>query len=209
MATFHGPSGYGKSVSAAYGSNKFKSFNITVRSVWTKKKLTQSICQEMGLQGKGTVADMIDEIIVELSKSQKPLIIDEADYLVSQGMIEVIRDIHDGGEAAIILIGEEMLPAKLKKWERVHGRMLDWVAAQPASYDDTVQLSRHYCKGIKLEPALLERLHDASAGSVRRICVNLDQVRHLAETEKRESISLAEWGKRDFFTGNPPSRRAA
>ena len=35
--------------------------------------------------------------------------------------------------AAIVLIGEELLPQKLQAWERFHGRILDWVAAEPGS----------------------------------------------------------------------------
>ena len=50
--------------------------------------------------------------------------IDEADYLVSRHMIEVIRDIYESSRATIILIGEEMLPQSLTRWERVHNRML-------------------------------------------------------------------------------------
>lgn len=206
MATFHGFSGYGKSFAAIYSANKHRAYHVQVKSVWTRKKLCVSILAEMGIQPAPTIPDMVDQIGQELSLSRRPLIIDEADFLVAKGMIEVIRDIYESSQATIILIGEEQLPQQLKRWERVHGRMLDWVSAQPATLPDARHLARLYCRGIEVGQALLTALHEASGGSVRRICVNLDRVREKAETAGLSSIDMDAWGG-EFFTGNPPPRR--
>lgn len=211
MATFHGPSGYGKTFAAIYAANKARAYHVQVKSVWTKKKLCQSILQDMGIQPASTVSDMMDQIGEQLSLSRRPLIIDEADFLVAKGMIEVVRDIHESSHAAIILIGEEGLPDKLKRWERVHGRMLDWVAAQPASVADAKHLARVYAKDVQIADDLITALHAASAGSVRRICVNLDRVREHAQTSPlppNTPVTLAAFG-RDFFTGAAPAARRA
>lgn len=213
MATFHGPSGYGKSFAAIYSANKHRAYHVQVKSVWTRKKLCQSILAEMGIKPAATVADMVDQIGQELSLSRRPLLIDEADFLVAKGMIEVARDIYESSQSTIILIGEEELPQKLKVWERVHGRMLDWVAAQPASLSDVKHLAKLYCPGIELGADLLEVVERASAGSVRRICVNLDRVREWAQVNDRGTpgggaIAAAEYGG-ELFTGNPPARGAA
>ena len=122
-------------------------------------------------------------------------------------MIEVVRDIYESSQGTILLVGEEQLPQKLKKWERVHGRMLDWVQAQPASIGDARHLSKLYCRGIDVTDDLLAALHAASGGSARRICVNLDRVREKAEMAGISKIGIAEFGS-DFFTGNPPPRRS-
>lgn len=206
MATFHGFSGYGKSFAAMYAANKHRAYHVQVKSVWTRKKLCTAILAEMGIQPASTIPDMVDQIGQQLSLSQRPLIIDEADFLVAKGMIEVVRDIYESSQSTIVLIGEEQLPQKLKVWERVHGRMLDWVAAEPGTLSDTKHLARLYCRGIEVAEDLLAALHDASAGSVRRICVNLDRVREVAQTAGLTKIDLATFGG-DFFTGNPPPRR--
>jgi DNA transposition AAA+ family ATPase len=91
---------------------------------------------EMSLRPKATVGDMVDQIAQHLAILDVPLIIDEADHLVARRMIEIVRDIYEGSQAPVILIGEELLPQKLREWERVHGRMLDWVAAQAADLAD-------------------------------------------------------------------------
>nr|WP_249123784.1 ATP-binding protein [Pseudomonas aeruginosa] len=70
---------------------------------------------------------MADQIAEELAASGRPLIIDEMDHLVAAGQVELIRDLYESSQASILLIGEEMLPTKLKKYERFHGRVLSWV----------------------------------------------------------------------------------
>ncbi|WP_142848377.1 AAA family ATPase [Telmatospirillum sp. J64-1] len=209
MATFHGPSGYGKTFSATYAANRHRAYHIQVKSVWTKKSLCLAILKEMAIAPGGTIPEMMDQIGEQLSLSNRPLIIDEADHLLSKGMIEVVRDIYESSQAALVLIGEEMLPTKLKKYERVHGRMLDWVAAQPASAQDAKQLSRIYCRGVEVADDLMIALHEASAGSVRRVCVNLDRVKELAQTNSLSTITLADWQRLggEFFTGKPPAGR--
>ena len=100
------------------------------------------------------------------------------------------------------------MPAKLQKWERVHGRMLDWVAAQPASIEDVKHLTKLYANGIAVEQDLCEKILKESAGSVRRVCVNLDRVREFAVTKGLKSVCAGDY-QRDFFTGVPPMARKA
>lgn len=210
MACFYGPSGFGKSFAAIYAANKHRAYHVQVKSVWTRKKLCQAILNEMGIIPGPTIPDMVDQIGLQLSQSMRPLIVDEADFLLTKSLIEVIRDIYESSQATILLIGEEQLPHKLKRWERVHGRMLDWVAAQPASMTDAKHLSRLYCRQVEVADGLLSAIHGASGGSVRRICVNLDRVREAAETAGLAKIGRDEF-KGELFTGNPPAsiRRVA
>jgi len=209
MGCFFGPSGYGKTFAAIYAANRHRAFHVQVKSVWTKKKLALSILVEMGIQPAATIADMIDQIGQELSLSGRPLLIDEADFLVAKKMIEVVRDIYESSQGTVILIGEENLPQILKKWERVHGRMFDWVAAEPASLADSRHLANLYCRGVEVAADLLAEAHSASGASVRRVCVNLARVREKAEMASLTAIDLATWKQLggEFFTGNPPARR--
>lgn len=213
MATFHGPSGYGKSRSAIWGANKYRAYYVQVKSLWTRKALCQAILREMGvIKTNGTLSVLLEQIAELLATSRRPLIIDEADYLCTNSMIEVVRDFYESSDAPVILIGEEGLPTKLRAWERVHGRMLDWVAAQPASLDDARTLTRYYANGIEVADDLLQALHAASSGSTRRVCVNLDRVREAALTIDKTVIDLAHWQAigSDFFTGVAPGvRRSA
>lgn len=208
IVCFSGPSGFGKSSAAAFVANKMNAYYIECRSSWTKVALLQSILKEMGKPYTGMrLFEMTESISEQLALSGRPLIVDETDHIVEKQAIEFIRDIYEGSGAAIMLIGEERLPQKLKKWERVHGRILDWVFAQPASLQDADALARLYCKGLNIETDLLSKVTEMGHGSVRRICVNLERIRTEAEQLGKESMSLKDWGNRALFVGEAPARR--
>jgi len=209
IVAFSGYSGLGKSISAAYAANKHRAHYVECKSTWTRKFLLQAILKEMGVSPANTIPEMVDQICEELVLSSRPLIVDEMDYLVDKKAVNVIMDIFEGSNAAILLIGEETLPTKLRKWERFHNRVLTWELAQPANLDDTKHLANLYCKEVTIADDLLQRIQEASRGTVRRICVNLHRVQQVALSELgQDSITKAEWGKRELYTGEAPARRA-
>lgn len=208
MGTFYGPSGFGKSTAGIYATNKFGAVTIQVKSVWTKKSICEAILAELGVPAPQTVTRMLDIIVDNLARSGAPLLIDEADFLVQRKMIEIVRDIYEGSMVPVVLIGEELLPQKLRVWERVHGRILDWVPAQPADLSDLKHLLPIYAPGLVVQQDLQQAILSASHGSIRRIAVNLDRVREAAAIRGTKTVSLADWQGRDFFTGvAPPVRR--
>jgi hypothetical protein len=211
MVVFYGPSGYGKSTAAAFAANRTRAYYVECRSTWTRRAVLSAMLHEMGmpLLKMGRIYEMADLVCEQLAKSGRPLIVDEMDHLVDKAAVELIRDIYDGSGAAILLIGEERLPKKLERWERFHGRILDFVPAQPASLDDVRHLSQLYCGGVVVEDDLLGRIHELSRGSVRRVCVNLDLVRHQAAALGKKSICLSGMDKIEFYTGQAPARSVA
>ncbi|KAF0674421.1 Holliday junction ATP-dependent DNA helicase RuvB, partial [Profundibacterium mesophilum KAUST100406-0324] len=46
MATFYGPSGFGKTTAALFSTNKFRAVTVQVKSTWTAKHLCKSILTE-------------------------------------------------------------------------------------------------------------------------------------------------------------------
>jgi len=207
MVCFYGPSGFGKSFAASYSANRHQAYYIECKSTWSRKAVLQEVLKEMGVATPRTIYAMTDAICEQLALSGRPLIIDEMDHLVEKSAVEVIRDLYEGSKAAILLIGEEMLPKKLEKWERFHGRILDWVPAQPADIDDATHLARLYCREVTVERDLIAAVHKASSGSVRRICVNLERIQEEALSQGLEVIGLSDWGNRHFYTGQAPARR--
>lgn len=213
MACFYGHSGYGKTFSAIWAANRARAYYVELGETWTRKTLCQSILRELGLtsmMGQGALPDLVSAIVDRLAEERdRPLIIDEADFLVKKGMIDLVREIHDKSQAPVILIGEELLPVKLQKYERTHNRMLDWVAAVPCDLKDAKQLAQLYVPAVEIDDGLVAAIAKASDGRARRIAVNLERVRERAQLQGRKRMSLAEWGDEPFFTGEPPRRRAA
>jgi DNA transposition AAA+ family ATPase len=209
LVCFYGPSGWGKSLSSNFLCNAQRGYYVQVKSIWSKKVLLQKILLEMGIKAGQTSGEMLDQICDQLSASGRPLVVDEMDHLVDKKAVELVRDIYEGSQAPILIIGEESLPQKLKKWERFHGRILSFVPALPVSLEDARLLAQIYAAGISCGDDLLEHLVSISHGSVRRVCVNLDQAREEAEMLGADYIDLAicQKNKVNFYTGEAPKRR--
>lgn len=207
MACYYGPSGYGKTTAAVYAANAYGAYQVQVKSCWTRKKLCTAVLEDLGVQPAKTIADMVDQIAEGLARSGKPLLVDEADHLVARSMIEIVRDIHEASGSTVILIGEEQMPLKLQQWERVHGRMLKWVAAEPATFDDVAHLAPIYCPRVELDEALQLRLLEESSHSVRRISINLDRVKEYARARNLPRVTSADFAEQPFFTGAAPAPR--
>ncbi|MCW8842344.1 MAG: ATP-binding protein [Rhodobacteraceae bacterium] len=209
MATYYGFSGYGKSTAAIYAINQFGACYVEVRETWTTKFLLETILRELGVAPKGrpSIARMAEQVAKELAIRDIPLLIDEADILVRKNMIEVVRGLHEDSQAPVLLIGEEQMPQKLQQWERVHGRMLDYVAAQPACMDDLNHLAQIYAPEVDLDEAFRKRLLVESHHSLRRLVVNLAKVQELAMTHDFTVINLDNWRDRAFQAIAAPAPR--
>ncbi len=208
MVTFSGPSGFGKSMAAAYVANKFRAFYVECKSTWTRKAILEAILHEMGKVPAKTVAAMSEQIAEELVLSRRPLIIDEMDHVVEKRAVEVIRDIYESSKAPILLIGEELLPTKLAQWERFHGRILDWKQAEPVSLADAAHLRGLYCRQVEVADDLLAMVAEAAQGSARRVCVNLERIQAEALSVGVAAADRAWWGARGLHSGQPPKRRS-
>lgn len=134
--------------------------------------------------------------------------LDEFDYAATRDvMIELVRDIYEGSQSSLLLVGEERLPHKLKRHERFHGRVLSWLPAAPVSHDDARRLADSYCPDIRVADDLLAQLVALAHGSVRRVSVNLVNVYDTALVEGWDEVDRAQWGERPLYTGDAPRRR--
>lgn len=207
LVCFYGPSGWGKSMAANYVANTRRARYVQAKSVWTKKHFLKAVLFEMGIKPAATIPEMADQVAEELAASGRPLVIDEMDHLVDRNAVELVRDLYESSQAPILMIGEEGLPNKLKKWERMHGRVLAWVPAQPVTIEDAYKLRPLYCPSVQVAEDLLSKLVELSHGSVRRVCVNLERIQEEAMVQGLDVIDLAAWGKRELYNGEAPKRR--
>jgi len=208
MACFYGFSGYGKSQAATYNALEYDACWVEVKSVWSRKKFVEKVCEALGIPTARTIGDMVDKIGEELLKSGRPLLLDEADELCTDGMIKTVRDIYESSHgAAVIFIGEEGLPQKLRRWERIHNRMLDWVPAQPLDLREVGVLADLKCPELTIHPEVLQKVLAASNAVARRVVVNLNQIKDYALTVGKAEIAAGDLPKIKMFTGEAPSAR--
>ncbi|MEJ1381372.1 MAG: ATP-binding protein [Candidatus Sedimenticola sp. (ex Thyasira tokunagai)] len=207
MVCFYGPSGWGKSTAAAYTANKHNAYYVECKSSWTKGALLDAILKEMGIVPGKMLYQKTEQASEQLAKSCRPLIIDELDHIVHKKAVEIIRDLYDGSNAPILLIGEDDIETKLLRWERFHNRVLVWQPAQPADLEDTRKLAKLYCKHVEIADDLLTHAQQQSLGNTTRICINLYKVQQEALNMGLSAIDRDAWGDREFYTGNAPRRK--
>lgn len=207
LVTMYGPSGFGKSAAAAFAANMHRAYYVECRDTWSKKAFLQSVLREMSVHPARTMSEMVDQIAVQLTASNRPLIIDDVQYLLDKAAANVLTDIYNASQGTIVLIGEERVPASLSRLERLHNRVLEWVPAQAATLDDLKQLANASYPKLHIADDLLDDLNRATKGCLRRAAVNLYRVSSEAGAMMRDRIDLAVWGKRGWDNGEAPARR--
>ena len=213
IVAFYGPSGFGKSVAATFVANRLRAYYVQATSTCTKKSFLLSILKEMGIPAAKTIYEMLDQVAGELAKSGKPLIVDEFDHLVngSGNKVELVRDIYEASQGTILIIGEELLPRKLAKWERFSGRVLHWVAAEPATLSDARALAGIYASRVSIDDYVLEELVATVRGSTRRVCTNLESLHERALELGVSTLDRTELKRvmpEGFTTGESPRPRS-
>ncbi|TCR70492.1 ATP-binding protein [Bosea sp. BK604] len=204
---FYGYSGYGKTEATRFAQIKTGGPRVEIGVSWTKKDLISNILFELGvLKPKGTLSELTRQVIELLSMPEHPpLFIDEADKLVDRGMIENIREIADKSQAPIILIGEEALPDKLAKVERVYGRVISWTPAQPVDLEDCRKLVQRAFGAALIDDEVLEAIRKASEGRARIVVSNLNLCRQFMAAQGLASLTVA-GPVPDFINGKHPPR---
>lgn len=210
LSVFYGPSGYGKSMAANHMAVRCRAFYLQAKSTWTKKHFLEMLLREMSLAPAATVSRMVDQAAAELAKSGRPLIVDEFDHMVTDAKVELVRDIYESSQGTVLLIGEEMLPKKLERWERFHGRVLHWMPAMPTDLQDARLLVPVYSPRVAVGDDVLEALIQAVRGSTRRVANNLQVVQQKCLEAGLPSVDLGAWKKLQpggFITGESPKPR--
>lgn len=209
LGIFYGDSGVGKTVASAFAAARTGAVYVAAKSLWTQLPLLRALAEEVGIMRPArTAADLLDQIVDELNRAPRPLIVDEMDQLVKKQTVEIIRDIHDATPIAIMMIGEENLPAKLKEWDRFDNRVLVATPAQRASAEDVLLLRDHYGLNGVVEDDLAIHIAERCHGVIRRIVSNLKKAGRAAATEGADRIDRAWWGNRPIRTGDVPVRRS-
>lgn len=207
LVVMYGASGLGKTVGAAFAANIYRGYYVECRDTWTKKAFLSAILREMAIPPGRTMAEMAEQVADQVSRSGRPLIVDDVQYLLDKAAANVLTDIYNASQGTIVLIGEERVPASLAKKERLHNRVLEWVPAQPATLEDMRLLATHSYPKLQIHDDLLEDLRRAVRGCLRRIVVNLYHVYSEASALCLDSVDLTQWGNRGWFTGEAPMRR--
>lgn len=207
IGCFFSPAGYGKTTAGIFVTNSMHACHIQALPFGGTKGLLTMIVAELGVQPARTVTDLFHQAVARLQKTARILIIDEADQILTERTIEMLRLLHDNTEVPLILMGEELLPQKLKQWERVHSRILSWVAAEAVTVEDVGFLAAIYAPQVQIDMDLRLAVYEAAGGSIRNASTNLAYLSEYALGKGLKRLGRADWGQKAFHTGEAPTAR--
>lgn len=200
MGMFSGPAGFGKTTAGAYLFVAADGVLLRCLRSDTISTFLERLAMELGLEKRQRKADMINFIVKELAMTNKPLFIDEADYLADKTeVLETIRDIYDLSGVPIILIGYEHLPKKVKRLEQLHSRISQHVAFQKADMQDVQIMAKQLVEEVTIADDLLSELLVQAQGNLRRITTGLATIEKLARSNGLKIINQNKWADRPFF----------
>ncbi len=205
MGLVYGATGYGKTTAATWLVNRHRGVYVRALATSTPSSLLGGILHELGGRPGRSCAQMVEQAIQLLVESNRPLFIDEADYLIrSTRMVETLRDIHDLSTVPVIMIGMAGIERAIRERQQLTGRLAQWVQFGPASLADARLITEQLCE-VMPDDRLIERLHRETKGAVRLLIVGLGQIEHYARARGQDRVTAAEWPqRRSFFMGDAP-----
>lgn len=204
---FHGVAGYGKTTAAGHVRASNNCVLIECGSTWAAGTLVDALCSELLIRPKGGVSNRVQQIIRVLADNPVPMVFDEADHLVKKSLIDVIREIADKTQAPVIFIGEQMMPDKLKQFERAYSRVGHWARSVPCSMGDARLLVKSVFgkDGVAVSDDLLVKLLNEAEGSTRRLAAKLYDGAQVAKAKGLKSLTIENYRGEARF-GEPNTR---
>lgn len=192
LACFYGPSGWGKSKAAVYGANKYRAAYVECGQYTSAKSLMEQILIELGIQrARGSIEQLKSQAIMAMvAEQRRPLIIDEAHFIAKKQFVDLLRELSDKSGAPVIMIGEEMLPQDLERFERVHNRVLEWLPAVACDMEDFYLLASRRCRDVKIGQDLAAAILKTTEGNTRRVVTNLSKIAEAARVQGAAEFTL-------------------
>ena len=137
-------------------------------SGYTAKSLLKEIHRRLGLSGKGSVYDLMGEVVRKLNQSGRLLIIDEAENLPYRAL-EITRRIHDKTGVGVLLIGRGILLENLKGYNNQYDQLYSRVKYTKIIDGLLIQDVVNILETIEQDPKLAETYLKYSDGNTRRL----------------------------------------
>jgi len=107
---------------------------------WTAKAIFSELHKRLGLDGRGVIHDLFEDVVSKLKDSGRMIIVDEAEHLPYRAL-ELLRRIHDKAGIGIALVGMPRLIANLRgrrgEYLQLYSRIGLACKLEPLTLEDT------------------------------------------------------------------------
>lgn len=183
----YGPYGSGKTEIGEWFNSKHNVPYVRAMDGGTRRTLLANIVTALEVVPKYRAADIFDQALNLLDETSKPLIIDEADYLVDSGIIETIRDLNDMTNAPIILIGMETFDRKIKAYPHLVDRVTVTVKFELFDTKGLANYAEQICD-VALSGSAYEFIHVHGKGRLRMTTTWLERCERIARLNKLDVV---------------------
>lgn len=135
-----GEYGLGKSETIKWWTFKNDCIYVRANQGMSSRWLLSEIAEELGEEAFWHIQDTFNLVEQKLKQNPKPLIIDEVDYLVTNNVIEILRDLHDRTMCPMILVGMINIDKKLSRYPHLKDRIYKAFKFEPYNKQDIKQI---------------------------------------------------------------------
>jgi len=187
---FYGPPGTGKTDVGQWYSAENDVPYIRSRKVSSQRSLLAIIVNELGLAPAFRSDDLFQQIVEELIERPTPIIIDEVDYLLKSGTVEVLRDINDMTNTPIIMMGMEHVHKKLRLYRHLYDRFTSVVRFELFDKQEIANLAAQTCSA-KLSDCAVEFIERLGQGKLRLTMTWFTRAEQLSKRNGLDQITAA------------------
>jgi len=201
MGLVHGYTGSGKTCAIEELSRECNAVFVRANSLWTPRNMLSTIMQELGVDPMNRSDRMFKYVTENLAIDNRPLFIDEVNYLVDDSrkmvMLDLLRDIHDLSQVPVLLIGHQGTERRVVMRPQLSRRLSQIVEFNALDVEDTSTLAETICE-CEVATEILKRLNQEAEGNAGLITLGLGTLEAFAVANALNKIEANQWAKRTF-----------
>jgi hypothetical protein len=161
---------------------------IRATDIMTRRSLLSAIVGELGEAPRFRTDDLFGQALDQLLERPRPLIVDEVEYLIKDGMVEVLRDINDITNCPVVMIGMHQISKKLQRFRHLFDRFSAVVRFAPFDLDDIRSLTRQICE-VPVDDAGVQFIFEQGQGRFRKTTDWFKEAEKLAKVNGLEVVT--------------------
>ena len=132
MGLVYGEPGLGKTYAISWWCLNNNAVYIRCVNTMTTKWLLEELTEELGEIPYARTPDIFNQVISQLLKQPRTIVVDEIDYLAMDSRaVETLRDIHDKTDVPVILVGMSNSNHRLMRFKHLYDRISEILKIEP------------------------------------------------------------------------------